>query len=163
MGFSRGHFFSALLGGLVAVIVMAALPAVAANGDKLVLGEKNTARRITKVTTRNGVLFRTTLAGVPAATFEVVSGPPIAVSNPTKITRLNADYLDEWNARELRTSWGWRSNDNIANSVEWADSRSVTVPTGGGVILMSGSVDFYCQRVASRHIQRAVQDGRVER
>ena len=29
------HFFSALIGGLVAVVVMAELPAVAANGDPM--------------------------------------------------------------------------------------------------------------------------------
>jgi len=92
--------------------------------------------------------FRTTKVGVPAATFEVVSGAPIAVNSVTKVSRLNADYLDGWNARELRTTWGWRSNGNIASNVEWVTSRSATVPIGGGVILMSASVDFYTSAVS---------------
>jgi len=143
VGFNRGNFFSALAGLIVGVMLVSVLPAAANNGDYLVLGEKNTARRMTQVTTKNGFLFRTTKVGVPAATFEVLSGPPIAVNNTTKVSRLNADYLDGWNARELRTTWGWRSNGNIANNVEWVTSRSATVPIGGGVILMSASVDFY--------------------
>jgi len=94
VGSNRGHFFSALLGALVAVVVMAALPAVAGNGDNLVLGEKNTARRTTKVTTKGGVLLRNTRADTPAASFEVVSGAPIAVNSSSLVSNLNADLLD---------------------------------------------------------------------
>ena len=46
MGFNRGHFFSALAGLIVGALLIGALPGMAANGDNLVLGEKNTARRV---------------------------------------------------------------------------------------------------------------------
>jgi len=142
VSFNRGNFFSALAGGLIAVMLLGALPAVAGTGDNLVLGSKNTSRRVTKVTTKNGFLFRSTKVGVPAATFESVAGPPIAVNSNWWVEHLNADYVDGWSSYELRSDWGWYTNDSIADNVDLSAGLMVQIPFGGGGILMSGSVDF---------------------
>ncbi len=143
MGFNRGHFFSSLAGLIVGVMLVAVLPAGADNGDPIYLGQANTAKSTTRISVNYGMVIRSFRADVPAATFKVSSGAPIAVNSTTKVSQLNADYVDGRHARELRTTWDWASNDNIATNAEWAAGRAATVPAGGGVILMSGSVDFY--------------------
>jgi len=147
MRFNRGHFSSALLGGLVVAVVVAALPAVAGNGDYLILGEKNTARRITRVTTKNGFLLRTTKADTPAATFEVVSGPPIAVNSAALVEELNADLLYGLTSERVRT-WS-----NACSSEDAPDGTNtyyrcsaplnywVSLP-GGGMALATGSAEI---------------------
>jgi len=98
VGFNRGHFFSALLGALVAVVVMAALPAVAGNGDNLVLGEKNTAKTVTRLNTRGGLRIDNFKAGNPALILNVadVNTPPMLVNSTERVLNLNADLLDGW-------------------------------------------------------------------
>jgi len=149
VGFNRGHFFSALAGLIVGALLIGALPGMAANGDNLVLGEKNTARRITKVTTKNGVLFRTTRAGTPAITLDVVPGtPPLQVNSSVKVSNLNADRVDG-----MHGSWLVRaahaSSDDIDESVVFANDTltaadfldvDITAPVDG-TLLMWGSTD----------------------
>jgi len=143
VGLNRGNFFSALAGVIVGVMLVAVLPAGADNGDPIYLGQANTAKATTRISINYGIVIRSFRADVPAATFKVSSGAPIAVNSTTRVSQLNADYVDGRHGRELRTTWDWASKDNIADNVEWADSRTATVPFGGGVILMSGSVEFY--------------------
>ncbi len=52
MGFNRGHFFSALAGLIVGVMLISALPGLAKNGDNMILGQKNNALQPTKLVSR---------------------------------------------------------------------------------------------------------------
>jgi len=142
--FDRGHFISAMAGLIVGALLIVSLPTLATVGEPMLLGTKNTEQVVTKLNTRGGLKIVNFKSGNPALILEVPGGtPPMSVNSTTKVKKLNADLVDGSNARELRTEWGWRSEDNIANNAEWAASRTVTVPVGGGVILMSGAVDFY--------------------
>ena len=137
----RSHVFSAIGGALIAVLVLAMLPATAANGDPLKLGEKNTAKRITKVNTKNGVVFSTTKAFTPAATFQVQSGAPIAVNSAGWVMNFNADYVDGFEANQLVRA-GWCGSGDATDGVEYSCSIEISAPTSG-VLLMSGSIDFW--------------------
>ena len=95
MDTKRGHALTTLIGIAIGALLFAVIPASAGNGDYLVLGEKNTAKRLTKVTTKSGVLFRTTQADVPAAAFEVQSGPPIAANSDGMVEALDLDILGQ--------------------------------------------------------------------
>jgi len=141
MRLNGGNFISAVIGGLVVAVLMTAMPAAANNGDNLVLGEKNTARKVTKVTTKGGFVLRTTRAATPAATFEVVSGPPFAVDSTTMVDGLNADLLDGRHANSLSRA-AWCFTDNAPDGTDYSCSLSITAPLPG-VLLMSGSVDFW--------------------
>ena len=134
---------SVLAGLLMGMLVMAALPSMAANDDPIYLGQKNTARKITKVRTRNGVLFETTIGGVPAATFNVVSGAPIAVNSNTLVTKLNADRLDGKHSYQLHVQSDFRSNDNLPDAQNWSTTIQIHIPAGGGAAVMSGGVGWY--------------------
>jgi len=139
----RRTSMSVLAGLLMGMLVMAALPSMAANGDPIYLGEKNTARKITKVRTRNGVLFEATVGGVPAATFNVVSGPPIAVNNTTTVEKLSADLLDGRHSYQLYVESDFRSNDSLPDEANWSTDIVVHIPAGGGAVVMNGGVGWY--------------------
>ena len=94
MGIERKHLTGGVIGLVLGVLLVSVIPAAAGNGDPLLLGEKNTARRVTKVTTRAGVVFKSITAGVPAASFQVASGAPIAVNSSVLVENLNSDQLD---------------------------------------------------------------------
>jgi hypothetical protein len=140
------------LGILIGGILMAALPSLAGNGDALRLGQKNQAGLTTKVVAKDSFVFKTTVAGTPAAKFKVVSGAPFAVDSDTKVKHLNADEVDGRSARELRSGWAWKSHDTLADDANWTSTTNVTVPGGGGVILLTGTVDFYNDAVSSDSI-----------
>ena len=67
MGFDRGHFFSALAGLIVGVMLVAVLPAAADNGDPIYLGQANTAKATTRISINYGMVIRSFRADVPAA------------------------------------------------------------------------------------------------
>jgi len=142
MRFDRGHFVSAVLGGLVVAVIMAAMPAVAGNGDNLRLGRKNYATQVTLIKGKGGVLIRnTTPAGEPAAWFEVKSGPPFAVNSTSRVDNLNADLLDGRSANSL-TRATWCTSVDAADGVDYGCTMTITAPVAG-YLLMSGSVDFW--------------------
>jgi hypothetical protein len=138
VGFNRGHFFSALVGVMVGVMLVAVLPAAADDGDNLILGETNTATSPTKVWARRGVLFRASKVDTPAATFLVRSGPPFAVESTGLVDNLNADYLDgnnaEWFVRDFvdvtdTFTGSVPASTNIGVGVQCPDGRKII---GGG-------------------------------
>jgi hypothetical protein len=139
----RNNWKAVLAAFVVGAVVMAGVPVMAGNDDPIYLGQRNTARRVTKVKIKNGMVFEATKAGVPAATFNVASGAPIAVNSTFKVTNLNSDQVDGYDADQLRTGWAWVSQSNIPDDVNWSSTtQEVTVPPGGGAILMAGSIDF---------------------
>ena len=86
----RRTWTAALAGLIVGMLVATAIPTMAGNDDPIYLGQKNTARRITKVKIKNGIVFEATAANTPAATFKVASGDPIAVNSTSLVDNLNA-------------------------------------------------------------------------
>ena len=94
MGFKPGHFFSALAGLIIGGMLVAVLPAGAGNGDPIYLGQANTAKATTRISVNYGMVIRSFRADVPAATFKVASGAPIAVNSAEWVENLNADLLD---------------------------------------------------------------------
>ena len=96
MGFNRVNFFSALAGMVVGVMLVAVLPAAADDDDPIYLGQANTAKATTRISINYGMVIRSFRADVPAATFKVSSGAPIAVNSTGLVTDLNADLLDDF-------------------------------------------------------------------
>jgi len=94
-GSNRGHFLSGLAGVMVGIVVMAAIPAVATNGDYMIVGEKNNAQRATKLISKGGLVLNVGKAGNPALTINVVGDtPPLQVNSSSLVANLNADLLD---------------------------------------------------------------------
>ncbi len=138
-GSSRGHFFSALAGLVVGVMLVAVLPAGADNGDPLYLGQANSARATTRVNINYGMVIRSFRADVPAATFKVSSGAPIAVNSTGLVANLNADLLDGDSGASYRSE-GVHCEDTSGadpgNAVECVMEITLAVP---GTLYVSGS------------------------
>jgi len=143
------------LGFVLGAVLMAAMPGMASNGDYMVLGQKNNATTPTKLVSRGGLYLKVGIPSRSALTLEVVgSEPPMKVNSTGKVANLNADLLDGKDYLQLRSDSAWLSNDNIADNIEWSTTtKNVTVPTGGGNILMSGSVTFKNTDTSSDWVQ----------
>ena len=129
---------------VLGAVLMAAMPGLAANGDNMILGQKNNARTPTKLVSRGGLVLKVGIPNRSALTLEVVGNePPMKVNSTGKVANLNADLLDGYSYNQLRGDSTWLTNDDIADNINWSDTTlNVTVPSGGGNILMSGSVTF---------------------
>jgi hypothetical protein len=80
--------------------------------------------------------------------------PPMMVTQDAWVWNLNADYVDGMDAAQLKSDATWVSNDDISDSINWSSTtKEVTVPTGGGEILMAGSVDFYNSKTSSDWVE----------
>jgi len=104
VGFNRGHFFSALAGLIVGALLIGALPGMAANGDTMLVGQKNNAQRATKLVSKGGLHLNVGKPGNPALTINVVApAPPMVVNSTGLVTNLNADLLDGMQASAFAT------------------------------------------------------------
>ncbi len=101
----HSHFWAALGGGLVAVMVAGALPAIAAAvGDPLRLGEINAVNANTSLrgNSASNLVVRNTGNGIPLALKTNGNGrPPLSVDSRRLVRNLNADQLDFRHANEL--------------------------------------------------------------
>ena len=92
------HLRSALIGGLVAGLVMTALPAIAAKvGDPTELGVTNKVNRQTAlIRTKAGTALAVTAkaGGSPLKLVSKDGSPPMKINSSAKVIRLNADRLD---------------------------------------------------------------------
>jgi len=92
---NRSNFFSALAGLVVGVTLISALPGLAANGDYMVLGQKNNALTPTKLVSKGGMVLQVGVPNRSALTLIVIGDePPMKVSSPGLVSNLNADLLD---------------------------------------------------------------------
>jgi hypothetical protein len=82
-----------LAGGLVAAVLMSVLPAAAGNGDPMILGVKNNARRATKLIGKSGFEIRSS-KNIPLRLFSPEGVPPLMVTDDALVDNLNADLLD---------------------------------------------------------------------
>jgi hypothetical protein len=139
-GFS---FRSALAGGLVAALVMMAVPAVAGVGDAIILGVRNLGSAETEVQgSQQGPLVRidNNHEDGNAARFEVKPGnAPFTVNSGKKVKGLNADKIDGYSSAQLiRMAFGASSNAPDANGN--AVTADIHAPRAGWLV-MSGSID----------------------
>lgn len=101
----RVHWRSALIGGLVAGLVMTVAPVVADVGEALILGQDNSADARTNVTgsvgTTNLRLQNSHPSGSALALSVVPGNPPLKVGSSTKVKKLNVDKVDGLSAHQL--------------------------------------------------------------
>jgi len=132
-----------LFGLMIGLLVATALPSTAANGDTMRVGTKNTARNITKLIAKNGLLIEVRGAGRPAITLNTNGGAPIRTNSTVYVENLNADLLDGRHSYQLRAGWDSKSNDSIADAQVWSTDLVIHMPAGGGAVAMSGGVGFH--------------------
>ena len=155
----RFSLLSALAGGLIAALVVSALPAIAQDpddqavtevaedraspGDPFLLGLVNLVNRQTVLRGDAGasnLMIRNT-GGEPPLSLRTAGGtqPPLAVDSRGKVRRLNADLLDSRHANGLiRAAFG--STDSAAHNDGDAVTATITAPQRG-VLIMGGSID----------------------
>jgi hypothetical protein len=130
---------------LVGALLVAAIPAMGAVGDPVILGKANTANAKTTVmgTTDGGVVFQVRNKGKgPAARFVTDAGqPPFRVTSPEKVPHLTADRVDDRHAAEIiRMTDNTTANapDKNGNII----SATIQVPKPG-YLLTYGSVEAF--------------------
>jgi len=102
---SNRNLWSALAGAIVAVVLVSALPGLAANGDYMVLGQKNNALTPTKLVSRGGMVVQVGVEDRSALTLIVVGDePPMKVNSTGLVANLNADLLDGTDATGFAVS-----------------------------------------------------------
>lgn len=112
----RGVFLSAWGGGkatlltmMVALTLATATPAIAANGQPLIMGVlTNSATAVTRLTANiaNPALqiINTNTSGTALQLVTNANRPPMVVNSATKVTNLNADKLDGKDSSQLKAS-----------------------------------------------------------
>jgi hypothetical protein len=120
-----------VLGLALGLLLAAALPGAAGNGDPMLLGRKNHARRVTKLIGQNGLEIRAS-KNIPLRLYSQDGIPPLQVNRPVLVEDLNADLLDGLEAADLAAS----DHDHDATYVRRAghdvDDTQVAIPSSGG-------------------------------
>jgi hypothetical protein len=94
------------------------LPAGAGDGDPMLLGTKNHARRVTKLIGRNGIEIRAS-KNIPLRLYSPDGVPPLQVNQPVRVDGLNADRVDGRHGADFLAA---KEYDHDANgSVDAAD------------------------------------------
>jgi hypothetical protein len=88
------------------------------------------------------------LDGIDSTGFVAQSGHTKAAHDALNI---DADTLDGKDVTQVRPSAAWWSNDLLPDD-NFSVDRTVTVPAGGGTLLMVGSFDFYNPGAASNSL-----------
>jgi len=120
---SNFSFRSALVGGLVAGLLMAGVPVVASVGDAILAGQNNSANQTTNLKGnaefQNFKITNTRATGV-AARFVVKPGnPPFHVSSGVTVPKLNADRVDGVHAAGLLKKKDYDADkDGIVDSAD---------------------------------------------
>jgi len=145
----RFHFWSALAGGLIAALVVSALPAIAqvaetnaVPGSNFKLGQTNIVNANTALRGNSGtnLVLRNTGNGVPLNLLTNGNGkPPMAVDSRKVVKNLNADRLDFRHANELIRA-DFDSTQDAPNPDGAAVTATITAPKPG-MLVMGGSVE----------------------
>ena len=76
------NLWSALAGAIVVVVLVSALPGLAATGENMILGQKNNALAPTKLVSRGGMVLQVGVADRSALSLIVVGDePPMKVNS----------------------------------------------------------------------------------
>jgi len=125
--------WSALAGAFAVLVLLAGNPAIAADGDTMTVGEKNSAVRVTRLNTRGGLRIDNFKPGNPALILNTVEAtPPMQVSSTGLVSNLNADLLDGLEATGFALSGhdqhvspvviGLAAFHGVGNLTEWTFS-----------------------------------------
>lgn len=152
---------SAFLGGLVAALIVSAVPAIADVGDALLAGKFNAVDRKTAISgTAAGdsmLKIANTAAVGGGVTIQVESGnPPLVVNTAKRVKRLNADKVDGHDASEFVLDGGLgvfaaaqiRADATIRNSTDRV--LAVTSPTTGAYCIE------FSEPIAQNRLESAV-------
>jgi hypothetical protein len=139
----RRSLLSGLVGGVIAAVILAALPALAGNGDPMILGTKNHARRVTKLIGKNGLEIRAS-KNIPLRLFAQDGVPPLQVNQEAWVQHLNADLVDGFGANELIRA-AYDHVDNVDEGTLFASqdygepvSAWITTPGAGMLMITAG-------------------------
>ena len=138
---SRNAFVHALVGGLVAVLVLGTMPVLAGDGDQMIVGEKNTGKTVTRLNTRGGLRVDNFKSGNPALILNVAdpSSAPMEVNATGLVDNLNADLVDGLDGGSLvRAAYSNVSDAGDTNGD--AVTVDITAPVDG-YLLLAGGVD----------------------
>jgi hypothetical protein len=128
---------------LVAGVVLgAAIPSGAGNGDTLVLGTKNHASRVTKLIGKNGLEIRSS-KNIPLRLYSQPGVAPLMVNQTVAVDNLNADLVDGRHSYQLWTGVYKDSNDNLPDAANWTSTQGILAPLGGATLVMSGGVGWH--------------------
>jgi hypothetical protein len=136
----RKHFFSALAGLLVGAMLIAVMPAAAGDGDPMHLGQKNHARRVTKLIGKNGMEIRAS-KNIPMRLYSQPGVPPLQVNQQAWVENLNADMVDGRDAASLMRG-EFCAEDDATDFTDYSCTMNITAPAAG-YIFMAGSVDLW--------------------
>jgi hypothetical protein len=138
----RSGFVGGLAGVLAGLVIAGALPALAGNGDEMIVGQKNNGTRATKLVSKGGLHLNVGKPGNPALTINVVAPtPPLVVNSDGMVENLNSDMVDNFDANGLiRATFASTSDAGDANGD--AVSASITAPSDG-YLIVGGGVDVY--------------------
>lgn len=158
----RFSFRSALIGGLVAALLVSAVPVVAAVGDAILAGKTTRADATTHLkgdVASHNLRITNTNAGGTAARFAVEPGnPPFQVNSKTRVPMLNADRLDGKNSSAFLTKNGYDpdrdgsvlSADTVAGTALGDILPGGTLPAGStirGVWALGGDAGYLMEGV----------------
>ena len=138
---------SALIGGVIAGLIMTALPAVAGVGDNAIVGQQN--KSASRATTfqglgGKGVLRARSTRNNPALDLQVNgNAAPMTVDSTRRVKNLNADMVDGRNARDLEVlaaHAGGDQDETVTTADEVVRSVTLQVPTDGVVVVNSTAV-----------------------
>jgi hypothetical protein len=137
--FSRGSFLSAAAGLMVGALIVMAAPSPAAEGDAMILGERNLSRTVTKLTTRGGLRIDNFKSGNPALILNVEgSAPPLQVNSTGFVDNLNADKLDFRDARDLQALTDECHTDDAPNGSDYSCIVTIYAQVPGTLVGTGG-------------------------
>jgi hypothetical protein len=121
-------------------------------GDPLLLSRVNQAGPMTVLKTNGGFrILAKNPKRPPLMVYTPDSMPPFDVSSQAKVENLNVDLLDGKNVEQVRPSVAWWSNDKLP-AQDFNVERTVTVPPGGGTLVMIGSLEIVNYTTAAASI-----------
>jgi hypothetical protein len=130
MWVGRATVFLVGLAVIVALVFGVASMALGANGKPFILGQKNTASKVSRLV-KSGV--------GPALQLNVDSGPPLGVNSSEKVTNLNADQVDGKSDTAFVSSNIYKNESAVGPGTTLGDGTSViSEACNSGDILLSG-------------------------
>ena len=141
----RGYFLAALSGMLAGALLVSMLPAGAATGDNVVLGQPNQAGRATKIRSKSlSTLQLTNTRGTGGVALELITPvgvPPIRVNRAAWVKNLSADLLDDRHANMISRA-AYDVDGDLPDANGDLLSLTITAPKRG-MLLMSASIDGF--------------------
>jgi hypothetical protein len=133
----RTKWIAILSGFVLGAVVMAGVPVTAGDGDPMYLGQKNHARRVTKLIGKQGLQIQSS-KGIPLRLYSQPGVPPIRVNQTVKVEDLNADLVDGYSAAGLGSRASFNSTDDAPDGADYTLSTQIKAPAAGTLIMTGG-------------------------